>query len=381
MTWLKAMLRLESTFRAQSRLAQSAVGQLESHFPLAFEIRSSPGKGLGVFATKNIPRDAVIMRDPLVFRAERGEELADLHHKFTMLPTATRQKILELSVGSGVHDFSAVIKELTAQQGGDEDCEKALIELFRLEDIIAENAFNAVPHNIDSASVLLYLNASRLNHSCIPNADPASKDDTSYMVMRANRDINAGEEITSSYILRVVPRATRLQQLSKGWGFTCQCPACDPKNPFSDSHERRLKALLQLYTESACYMNKEGRLKDAERSSYGALKQAADRAKRQIEMLSEHHSLRVFSRESCLGALDIAIAKYKLKRLESDLEEALKLLELIIEADKLYHGEITIGAHEELYKRLRRGDISSMWLLYLCTPLLFSSAEKRTLTT
>lgn len=60
-----------------------------------------------------------------------------------------------------------------------------------------------------------------------------------------------------------------------------------------------------------------------------------------------------------LGAFDIALAKYKLRRIRSDLDDALKFLKSIIKADKIYYGKTgaITRAHEELYDRLQKGDI------------------------
>ncbi|KAH6632472.1 hypothetical protein F5144DRAFT_650533 [Chaetomium tenue] len=391
MAWLKPMLKLQSAFRAPSRFARSAaqhLGKSTQHLgkgpqPLVkstqhlgkgtqhlekdtqhlgkdsspvFEIRSSPGKGLGVFATKDILRNVDIMRDPLAFRAWKGENLAERHRRFIMLPVTTRQSILKLSEGQTVLDYRAIVY---ATYPRDNNYEKeSIIEIFKLDDIIDTNAFT-IAHDT-GLTVELFLNACRINHSCIPNADQVANEGTGDLVMRANRDINADEEITTSYIMRAAPREIRQRVLSGGWGFTCQCPACDPSHPFSHSHEQRLHTLLQTYKDSACYLDDDGRLKSAETWPYAALEQVADSFRRRTELLTEHHSLRSFTREVYLGAFEVAVAKYKLRRVRSDLEEALKLLELTIQAERIYFGEAITRSHEELYAKLERGDISGV---------------------
>jgi hypothetical protein len=61
-----------------------------------------------------------------------------------------------------------------------------------------------------------------------------------------------------------------------------------------------------------------------------------------------------------LGAFEVEIAKYKLRRVRSDLQEALRLLELTIQAERIYFGEAIARSHEELYDKLQRGDISGV---------------------
>ncbi|EJT69637.1 hypothetical protein GGTG_12521 [Gaeumannomyces tritici R3-111a-1] len=230
----------------------------------------------------------------------------------------------------------------------------SLAEIMHLEDIITTNGFGI--HADTGSPGGLFPNASRINHSCIPNADQASFDNDGYKVMRANRDIETGEEITTSYIAHFLPRELR-QLLLGRWGFACQCPACDPSHPFSHPHERFLKDHHQLCQDSC--MGNTGRLKAGGAWSYAVLEQAAKRAQKRIELLAKHHALRKFSRQAYLGAFDIALAQYKMRRLRSKLGDAIKLLELVIEADRIYYGDTSAVTqeHEGLYNRLQGGDI------------------------
>ncbi|KLU91958.1 hypothetical protein MAPG_10907 [Magnaporthiopsis poae ATCC 64411] len=288
MAWLRPAW-LESAFRAPSRLAPRAVPHLASRAPPAFEVRSSPNKGLGVFATRDIARDAMIMRDPLVFRYDEGEDYAQRYRRFTLLPGATQRDILGLAVGQNKEHLEAVAYSvLSSGKGAD-----SVVEILHLEDVITTNGFGI--HADSDSPGGLFLNASRINHSCVPNADQASFDDDGYKVMRANRDIETGEEITTSYTAHFLPRELR-QLLLGRWGFTCQCPACDPSNPFSRSHERLLKDHDQL-CQDAC-MDDNGRLKAGGAWPYAVLKQAATRAQKRIELLARHHALRKFSRQA-----------------------------------------------------------------------------------
>jgi hypothetical protein len=257
-----------------------------------FEIRSSPGKGLGVFATKNIPRDAVIMRDPVVFQYQKGENLMEQYHRFTMLPKTTRRNILNLTAPY-VNPCGSL---LTLSKYRSRMPKKSLFKMVHLQNITASNV---LPTYYDAKLCGgLFLNACRINHSCIPNADHASKDDYGYMVMRANRDIDAGEEITYSYTMHCAFRVVRQHLLSERWDFTCQCPACDPWHPFCHSHEQRFHTLNKLCQDVDA--DKEGRLKSAETWPYAALEQESDRSRRRIELLAEHHSLREFSHDECV---------------------------------------------------------------------------------
>ncbi|KAH6623770.1 hypothetical protein F5144DRAFT_595880 [Chaetomium tenue] len=362
MAWIKSMLKLESACRAPNRFAKSAVQTMGNHSSPDFEVRSSPGKGLGVFATKNIPRDSVIMRDPLVFRYEEGENLVERYRRFTMLPDTTQQDILKLAVQEDFKRGVAIALAVKGSMGGkvvdgivtnikrireESEYEDSIIpRIMHLENVIATNAFGL---HVDAASPGgLFVNASRLNHSCIPNADQAFDD-------------NVGDMLSLD-----------------GWGFTCECPACDFGHHFSRARERYLRVLHHVCRDFC--LDEAGRLTISGRLSHKMLEKAADRANKRIELFAEHHALRKFALRAYvarqhLGAFDIAILKYQRRRIQSDLDNALKFLKSIIKIEKIYYGKTSAitRAHEELYDRLQKPDIKRG---SGCLLLILSSSRK-----
>ncbi|PBK92488.1 SET domain-containing protein [Armillaria gallica] len=69
---------------------------------------------------------------------------------------------------------------------------------------------------------------SRVNHSCSPNAAKKFRMSTFSMQLRAARDIEEGEEITTAYTDNLEPAAERARHLLSR-GIDCSCPAClDP---------------------------------------------------------------------------------------------------------------------------------------------------------
>ncbi|PBK71606.1 SET domain-containing protein [Armillaria solidipes] len=69
---------------------------------------------------------------------------------------------------------------------------------------------------------------SRVNHSCSPNAAKKFRMSTFSMQLRAARDIEEGEEITTAYTDNLEPAAERARQLlSRGIDCTCR-PCLDP---------------------------------------------------------------------------------------------------------------------------------------------------------
>ena len=72
----------------------------------------------------------------------------------------------------------------------------------------------------------IYFVHPNINHSCTPNAKVANPHGDHRIVVKATRDIGAGEEITLSYINEMLPVQERQQQLMVQYMFRCACPRC-----------------------------------------------------------------------------------------------------------------------------------------------------------
>lgn len=92
------------------------------------------------------------------------------------------------------------------------------------------------------------MTVSRLNHSCVPNADHFYDDKSGCQSVFSTRNIDQGEEITIPYIDHSQPRRERQAQLST-WKFTCQCPACDVRHRDSFLHEQRRMRIIKLHQD------------------------------------------------------------------------------------------------------------------------------------
>ncbi|KXX73039.1 SET domain and MYND-type zinc finger protein 6 [Madurella mycetomatis] len=88
---------------------------------------------------------------------------------------------------------------------------------------IQTNAFNRLDADTGMAGVFLDAGLAMVNHSCVPNAFIGFDKRTA--VLRAERDIQDGEEITISYIDNTLPKAARHEAL-KLYHFHCDCPRC-----------------------------------------------------------------------------------------------------------------------------------------------------------
>lgn len=96
-----------------------------------------------------------------------------------------------------------------------DDVVKLLLETFTLNG-----------HDMDIGGFAVGRHSSFVNHSCWPNVDAHVVEPSSGTVVRAIRDICAGEEILMSYVDLYELKEKRMQALYQHWGFVCKCPRC-----------------------------------------------------------------------------------------------------------------------------------------------------------
>ncbi|KAF8456805.1 hypothetical protein BDZ91DRAFT_745056 [Kalaharituber pfeilii] len=96
----------------------------------------------------------------------------------------------------------------------------------------------------------IFVESSRINHSCVPNAIHTWNYNTKLMEVRATKDIPEGTEITFCYLsLKEVmqPHKSRRQTLQDRYKFTCKCAGCTP--PENNTRDTRRALLTKLDAE------------------------------------------------------------------------------------------------------------------------------------
>jgi tetratricopeptide (TPR) repeat protein len=114
---------------------------------------------------------------------------------------------------------------------------KVAVDTFRVQAVVDFNSFGCPrvksgdkqdratkADDVVQSSTGIWLRASYANHSCIPNVTRAFIGDM--MVVRAVKDIRAGEEILLPYLSPTVPFSSRQKRMKDGWGFDCDCVLC-----------------------------------------------------------------------------------------------------------------------------------------------------------
>ncbi|KAI0063068.1 SET domain-containing protein [Artomyces pyxidatus] len=194
-----------------------------------YTIADVPGHGKGILATDNFALGELIL------------------HERPLLVTP----IIPPSCTLGSHTmedytfWDALAKELPDRN------REALLDLFNcipesssspgaLDDIISTNSLGIrlCPGQLGTHAAVGE-RASRINHSCSPNAHVHWNADSFSIEVRANRPIAKGDEITVAYLDVLVPYHERQNDLQRKWRFSCACAACSQPGPRESSDERR----------------------------------------------------------------------------------------------------------------------------------------------
>lgn len=120
---------------------------------------------------------------------------------------------------------------------------------FRIEHIRRRNCFSAFLRSLDlltSHSVArngFWIHTSYINHECLPNSVRTFIGDV--LLLRATRDINAGEEITAQYIAPELTIEDRQQRFLGTWGFKCDCNLCTLDENVERNQERERMTIFE----------------------------------------------------------------------------------------------------------------------------------------
>ncbi|KAL2199584.1 hypothetical protein P885DRAFT_74753 [Corynascus similis CBS 632.67] len=101
--------------------------------------------------------------------------------------------------------------------------EEVLLKAREILCKIQTNAFNRLDADTGMTGIFLDAGLAMVNHSCVPNAFIGFDKRTA--VLRAERPIKEGDEITISYIDNTLPKAAR-QQALRLYHFQCDCFRC-----------------------------------------------------------------------------------------------------------------------------------------------------------
>lgn len=202
-------------------------------------VRDSPGRGVGLFAARDVPRGGLVLCEKAfcVAWGNSQNSMAAVTYdvrdgRVRVSPAGLVRKVVEKLrwTPSYIEQVMGLYGDYRGAQGGngkDKPAgggEGAVVDVFRVHDIVSRNGFGLGPSARD-VSAGLWVRAARINHSCVPNTDKEFFGDM--MLIRAKRPIAAGEEILHSYIDETGGYKARQEALMATWGFECDCGLCE----------------------------------------------------------------------------------------------------------------------------------------------------------
>jgi tetratricopeptide (TPR) repeat protein len=217
------------------------------------EIKNSPGAGRGLFATRDIGPNEIILCEKAFCAAWSHETetftalACDIDAGIKVFPAGLHKAVVRKLLNSPsqvekvlcLHgDYRGLGERLQEVDGS------PVIDTFQVHDIIQRNAFGmgqqTEDQDVSNASTGLWIRASYINHSCIPNTKKDFVGDL--IIFRAIGRIAGGEEITHSYE-NSSDYESRKANIRKTWNFECRCQLCLVEGEESeDVRERRRQA-------------------------------------------------------------------------------------------------------------------------------------------
>ncbi|KAI1381784.1 hypothetical protein F4677DRAFT_3952 [Hypoxylon crocopeplum] len=191
-----------------------------------YTVTPIPGKGSGFLATRDIPKGTRILLEAPAFK-------------------------IPGSVGAAATAERIVLREV---RNLSQDQQRAFLSLHNAKGPEGHSPFlgtamtNVLPLG-DDGDAGLFLEASRLNHSCRPNAQHVWNAALGCLTVHALRDVAAGCEITISYISGVsMGYGARQRHLMDEFSFQCDCELCSRPPPAHARSDSQL-ALMEFVSE------------------------------------------------------------------------------------------------------------------------------------
>ncbi|KAJ6499033.1 hypothetical protein C8R45DRAFT_1126089 [Mycena sanguinolenta] len=197
----------------------------------AFEFRQTRNKGMGAFATENIRAAALLHVEIPALVAQNTMVL-----NFGLTRAEVYRRLIE-RVPKNM--LTTLLSLHNAQPVGMYELEEGILRSNTLG--IALPAPD-VPASFAMGHNALFLQASRLNHSCSPNVVHHFDPQSFTLTVHTTRAIAKGEEIVYSYIdlASATTREARRSLLRKRYHFDCVCDRCVlPDAAVSESDTRR----------------------------------------------------------------------------------------------------------------------------------------------
>lgn len=213
-----------SSKKADETLTPIAGRNIEA--PALYVIKESLGKGFGMFAAKDIRKGTRILADKPFF-------------------SLTERPMVSLSDPQAPNDISDAFDCLSTHE------QEKYLDLYcpqrpgwsRGISIYEANCYEM------GSGTCICLDASRINHSCIPNAHYSWNSKIHRETVHAVKDITKDEEITISYCSTIRTLEERKRELEP-YVFACSCPACQTNTDFGIESQIRRQHMRVLHRQT-----------------------------------------------------------------------------------------------------------------------------------
>lgn len=199
-----------------------------------YKLCESPGKGMGIFANRDIARgELIIAEKPLVTYCQTSENY--------MKATDELEKIFEKLTKTDQETFYSLHNSWPMLAS-------KCLGIFKT---------NALPLGVDSPVGAIFPVISRINHSCLPNVNHYWNESKGMETIYAMKDIPANQEILTAYKDPFCDKTTRKALLMESFNFECKCEICSiedkMKQKQSDIRRNLMKSLDSEIFEIAVF--------------------------------------------------------------------------------------------------------------------------------
>ena len=221
-----------------------------------FEVRTTPKKGRGLFALRDIPKGSTVLTEKVlaIWVHEGNDSFAWTKATFwAELKNVEETPGLE-TYGKTGRLIRGYIEEVEAEgfhavrelRGAHSEFQDRLVDIFFTNRLRLKNVLSYMG---------LGKHSSVINHACIPNAHLSGDNgDRSKFRMnvcvKATKDIATGEEITISYLELNYEQERRQIYTHAYFKFICACDICEALDPTQDVKMLRLREAYEAIDKS-----------------------------------------------------------------------------------------------------------------------------------
>ena len=215
-------------------------------------MRLTSHKGFGLFATQDIPRGTCIVTEPSLITVPPSEpDCEHIWKAFKNLKSEQHDHVCGLFVPTTVNSCLSghVRRKLLRHQYTSVSLIAAVEDELKMRTVFSSNCMDMGFNGQYGQG--LFLIASRLQHSCVPNVQQGYNATLKMSTVYVTRDVKEGEELTRSYIQHVYNDYEQRADLLSRWNFKCDCVAC--LGPQAALRERRLRRITEHVTGLEMY--------------------------------------------------------------------------------------------------------------------------------